>query len=75
MGEEQLGTTFENVDVVIIPDGVPRKPGLTVMFSSNINAGMVESLCSAFFKILPRGELSQLIILFKLEENQYLKHI
>ena len=75
MGEEQLGTKLENADVVIIPDAVPRKPCLTMMFSSNINVGMVKSLFSTFFNILPRGELSQLIILLKLEENQYLKHI
>jgi malate/lactate dehydrogenase len=50
MGEEQLGTAFENVDVVIIPAGVPRKPGMTRDGLFNIHQtytkGEGESVCS-----------------------------
>ena len=53
MGEEQLGTTLENADVVIIPAGVPRKPGMTRDDLFNINAGIVKSLCSAIAKYFP----------------------
>lgn len=28
-GEEQLGEALEGCDIVIIPAGVPRKPGMT----------------------------------------------
>lgn len=50
MGEEQLGMALENADVVIIPAGVPRKPGMTRDDLFNINAGIVKSLCSAIAK-------------------------
>ena len=53
MGEEQLGTALENADVVIIPAGVPRKPGMTRDDLFNINAGIVKSLCSAIAKYCP----------------------
>ncbi|KAK4748111.1 hypothetical protein SAY87_014697 [Trapa incisa] len=45
MGEEQLGQALEGSDVVIIPAGVPRKPGMTRDDLFNINAGIVKSLC------------------------------
>ena len=53
MGEEQLGTALENADVVIIPAGVPRKPGMTRDDLFSINAGIVKSLCSAIVKYCP----------------------
>jgi malate dehydrogenase len=55
MGEEQLGTALENADVVIIPAGVPRKPGMTRDDLFNINAGIVKSLCSAIAKYCPEA--------------------
>lgn len=53
MGAEQLGTALENADVVIIPAGVPRKPGMTCDDLFNINAGIVKYLCSAIAKYCP----------------------
>lgn len=53
MGEENLGAALEGCDVVIIPAGVPRKPGMTRDDLFNINAGIVKSLCTAIAKYCP----------------------
>uniref|UniRef100_A0A5B7C2E2 Malate dehydrogenase n=1 Tax=Davidia involucrata TaxID=16924 RepID=A0A5B7C2E2_DAVIN len=53
MGEEQLGQALEGADVVIIPAGVPRKPGMTRDDLFNINASIVKSLCTAIAKYCP----------------------
>lgn len=53
MGEEQLGQALEGSDVVVIPAGVPRKPGMTRDDLFNINAGIVKSLCTAISKYCP----------------------
>lgn len=53
MGEEQLGNALEGCDIVIIPAGVPRKPGMTRDDLFNINAGIVKGLCTAIAKYCP----------------------
>lgn len=53
MGEDQLGQALEGCDLVIIPAGVPRKPGMTRDDLFNINAGIVKSLCTAIAKYCP----------------------
>lgn len=53
MGEDQLGQALRGSDVVIIPAGVPRKPGMTRDDLFNINAGIVKSLCIAISKYCP----------------------
>ncbi|XP_058211129.1 malate dehydrogenase, mitochondrial [Rhododendron vialii] len=55
MGEEQLGKALEGSDIVIIPAGVPRKPGMTRDDLFNINAGIVKSLCTAIAKYCPNA--------------------
>ncbi|KAL5989573.1 hypothetical protein ACLOJK_010466 [Asimina triloba] len=55
MGEDQLGKALEGADVVIIPAGVPRKPGMTRDDLFNINAGIVKSLCTAIAKYCPNA--------------------
>ncbi|XP_057952427.1 malate dehydrogenase, mitochondrial [Malania oleifera] len=55
MGEEQLGQALEGSDVVVIPAGVPRKPGMTRDDLFNINAGIVKSLCTAIAKYCPNA--------------------
>ncbi|XAR66552.1 Malate dehydrogenase [Bertholletia excelsa] len=55
VGEEQLGKALDGSDVVIIPAGVPRKPGMTRDDLFNINAGIVKSLCSAVAKYCPNA--------------------
>ncbi|GAY34698.1 hypothetical protein CUMW_012810 [Citrus unshiu] len=54
-GEEQLGKALEGSDVVIIPAGVPRKPGMTRDDLFNINAGIVKSLCTAIANYCPHA--------------------
>ncbi|XP_057458356.1 malate dehydrogenase, mitochondrial [Lotus japonicus] len=54
-GEEQLGKALEGADIVIIPAGVPRKPGMTRDDLFNINAGIVKGLCSAIAKYCPHA--------------------
>ncbi|XP_078431590.1 malate dehydrogenase, mitochondrial-like [Wolffia australiana] len=53
--DEQLGQALEGSDVVIIPAGVPRKPGMTRDDLFNINAGIVKSLCTAISKYCPNA--------------------
>ncbi|KAG9446131.1 hypothetical protein H6P81_012259 [Aristolochia fimbriata] len=55
VGEDQLGKALEGSDVVIIPAGVPRKPGMTRDDLFNINAGIVKSLCTAIAKYCPNA--------------------
>jgi len=52
-GDEELGKALEGADVVIIPAGVPRKPGMTRDDLFNINAGIVKTLCTAIAKYCP----------------------
>jgi len=54
-GEDQLGAALEGSDIVIIPAGVPRKPGMTRDDLFKINAGIVKSLCEAIAKYCPNA--------------------
>jgi malate/lactate dehydrogenase len=56
-GEDQLKEALEGSDVVIIPAGVPRKPGMTRDDLFNINAGIVKNLSSAIAKYCPNVRL------------------
>ena len=53
-GEEQRGEALKGADVVIIPAGVPRKPGMTRDDLFKINAGIVRSLVEACGKHCPK---------------------
>ncbi|KAK1607757.1 hypothetical protein QYE76_031430 [Lolium multiflorum] len=46
-GPAELAECLKGVDVVVIPAGVPRKPGMTRDDLFNINAGIVKSLIEA----------------------------
>eukprot|EP00252_Welwitschia_mirabilis_P027151 TRINITY_DN921_c0_g2_i1.p1 TRINITY_DN921_c0_g2~~TRINITY_DN921_c0_g2_i1.p1 ORF type:complete len:408 (+),score=70.89 TRINITY_DN921_c0_g2_i1:165-1388(+) len=46
-GPAELPKALENMDVVVIPAGVARKPGMTRDDLFNINAGIVKSLVEA----------------------------
>eukprot|EP00271_Cylindrocystis_brebissonii_P012843 TRINITY_DN32355_c0_g1_i1.p1 TRINITY_DN32355_c0_g1~~TRINITY_DN32355_c0_g1_i1.p1 ORF type:complete len:333 (+),score=60.48 TRINITY_DN32355_c0_g1_i1:193-1191(+) len=52
-GDAQLGEALSGADVVIIPAGVPRKPGMTRADLFNINAGIVAGLSQAISKHCP----------------------
>lgn len=46
-GAAELAAALKDVDLVVIPAGVPRKPGMTRDDLFNINAGIVRSLVEA----------------------------
>lgn len=54
-GEDQLGEALKGADVVIIPAGVPRKPGMTRDDLFKINAGIVRALVEACGKHCPKA--------------------
>jgi malate dehydrogenase len=56
-GEDQLKEALEGADVVIIPAGVPRKPGMTRDDLFNINAGIGKNLSAAIAKYCPNVRL------------------
>ena len=53
-GPDQLAAALTGADLVIIPAGVPRKPGMTRDDLFNINAGIVKGLCEVR-PVQPRG--------------------
>ncbi|XP_073159371.1 malate dehydrogenase, mitochondrial [Henckelia pumila] len=58
--DEQLGQALEGSDIVIIPAGVPRKPGMTRDDLFKINAGIVKSLCEAIAKYSPNALINMI---------------
>ncbi|XP_051115727.1 malate dehydrogenase, chloroplastic [Andrographis paniculata] len=46
-GESELANSLKGADVVVIPAGVPRKPGMTRDDLFNINANIVKTLVAA----------------------------
>ena len=46
-GAAELAAALKDVDLVVIPAGVPRKPGMTRDDLFNINAGIVRTLVEA----------------------------
>ncbi len=53
MGEEELAEALTGCELVVIPAGVPRKPGMTRDDLFNINAGIVKSLAVACAEYCP----------------------
>lgn len=53
LGPDQLPAALQGCQLVIIPAGVPRKPGMTRDDLFNINAGIVAGLCEAIAKHCP----------------------
>ncbi|EEE67642.1 hypothetical protein OsJ_25230 [Oryza sativa Japonica Group] len=54
-GKEELAGCLAGVDVVVIPAGVPRKPGMTRDDLFGINAGIVRELVEAVADHAPAG--------------------
>jgi len=50
---DKLDEALEGVKVVVIPAGVPRKPGMTRDDLFNTNAGIVRDLASAIARVAP----------------------
>ncbi|XP_022741719.1 malate dehydrogenase, glyoxysomal-like [Durio zibethinus] len=55
LGQQQLEEALTGMDLVIIPAGVPRKPGMTRDDLFNINAGIVKTLCEGISKCCPKA--------------------
>ncbi|GFY89470.1 peroxisomal NAD-malate dehydrogenase 1 [Actinidia rufa] len=55
LGQPQLENALTGMDLVIIPAGVPRKPGMTRDDLFNINAGIVRTLCEGISKCCPNA--------------------
>jgi len=59
-GDEELGAALSGCDVVIIPAGVPRKPGMTRDDLFKINAGIVKSLIEGVAKHCPGAVINMI---------------
>lgn len=57
-GDEQLAEALKGADLVIVPAGVPRKPGMTRDDLFKINAGIVKGLAEAVGKHAPEALLN-----------------
>merc|ERR1712054_168797 len=53
VGNENLAESLKGCDIVVIPAGVPRKPGMTRDDLFNTNASIVKSLAEAAAKVCP----------------------
>mmetsp|Transcript_12222 Transcript_12222/g.14603 ORF Transcript_12222/g.14603 Transcript_12222/m.14603 type:complete len:399 (-) Transcript_12222:384-1580(-) len=58
LGEADLEECLTGADLVVIPAGVPRKPGMTRDDLFAINAGIVKTLCEATAKYCPDAILN-----------------
>jgi malate dehydrogenase len=52
---DDLAAAMADCDVVVIPAGVPRKPGMTRDDLFNVNAGIVKSLIETGAKVCPKA--------------------
>ncbi|KAI1729498.1 lactate/malate dehydrogenase, NAD binding domain-containing protein [Ditylenchus destructor] len=57
-GPQELHKALEGADVVVVPAGVPRKPGMTRDDLFNTNAGVVRDLAEQAAKICPKAFLA-----------------
>ena len=55
VGDEQLGDALSGCDAVVIPAGVPRKPGMTRDDLFNTNAGIVKGLIEGVAEHCPEA--------------------
>merc|ERR1712096_528987 len=53
VGDEQLKDSLVGADIVVIPAGVPRKPGMTRDDLFNTNASIVGNLAQAAVEVCP----------------------
>ena len=57
VGDEEMLSALDGCDVVIIPAGVPRKPGMTRDDLFNVNANIVKTIAEAASKACPKAML------------------
>ncbi|KAJ8323814.1 Malate dehydrogenase, cytoplasmic, variant 2 [Batrachochytrium dendrobatidis] len=56
-GAESLGEAITACDIIVIPAGVPRKPGMTRDDLFNTNANIVKTLAEGVAKFAPKAQL------------------
>ncbi|KAJ3060950.1 hypothetical protein HDU99_005719, partial [Rhizoclosmatium hyalinum] len=56
-GADALGEAITGADVIVIPAGVPRKPGMTRDDLFNTNANIVQSIGQAIAKHAPKAHV------------------
>uniref|UniRef100_A0A671NKJ9 Malate dehydrogenase n=1 Tax=Sinocyclocheilus anshuiensis TaxID=1608454 RepID=A0A671NKJ9_9TELE len=61
MGADQLGAALKGCDVVVIPAGVPRKPGMTRDDLFNTNATIVATLADACARHCPQPYIAEVM--------------
>nr|AIT70158.1 malate dehydrogenase [Desmarestia viridis] len=54
-GAEEMGTALDGADIVVIPAGVPRKPGMTRDDLFNTNASIVKGIAEQCSKSCPNA--------------------
>jgi len=54
-GPEELDSALKGCDVVVIPAGVPRKPGMTRDDLFNVNAGIVKDIATSISQNCPKA--------------------
>lgn len=54
-GKEDLATALKDADVVMIPAGMPRKPGMDRSDLFNVNANVVKTLAEAIVEQCPKA--------------------
>merc|ERR1712140_137959 len=55
VGDDQLKDSLVGAEIVVIPAGVPRKPGMTRDDLFNTNAGIVANLAQAASEVCPEA--------------------
>lgn len=55
VGADEIGEALANADIVVIPAGVPRKPGMTRDDLFGINAGIIRTLTTAIAEHAPKA--------------------
>merc|ERR1711970_637822 len=58
MGADQLEASLVGAEIVVIPAGVPRKPGMTRDDLFNTNASIVATLAAAAAKVCPNAMIA-----------------
>merc|ERR1712098_439176 len=57
-GADQIEASLKDVEIVVIPAGVPRKPGMTRDDLFNTNASIVATICQAAAKVCPNAMIA-----------------
>ncbi|CAD5226293.1 unnamed protein product [Bursaphelenchus okinawaensis] len=54
-GPSELKAALKDADIIVIPAGVPRKPGMTRDDLFNINAGIIKGIAEATSEVAPKA--------------------